>query len=245
MNVTDADLDRLADQLLGLSGAEVAAVIRDARTRARSAERDLTLADLQAAADAVQPNQDQDLLWRVAVHEAGHTVAGHLLSLPPATSVRVTPRGGEVLRAHLPHMTERTVRDVMCALLAGRAAEALVFGDISSGGGGGIGSDLAQATELAIRFEAVFGFGETLAWFSPDTPISLLPENHRKRVEAALQDANRTVHALLEGKQDLIRQVATALLERRELDAAEIAALLAEPEETNGSERDVGKNHGP
>lgn len=234
MSVTDADLDRLADQLLGLSGAEVAAVIRDARTKARSAERELTLTDLQAAADAVQPSPDQDLLWRVCIHEAGHVVAGHLLGLPPATSARVTPRGGEVLRAHLPSMTDRTVRDLMCAVLAGRAAEAHFFGDISSGGGEGMGSDLAQATELATRFEAGFGFGETLAWIPPDTPVPLLPENLRKRVEAALQDANRTVHALLEGQQDLIRHVATALLERRELDADEIAALLAESDETPG-----------
>lgn len=232
MNVTDTDLDRLADQLLGLSGAEVAAVLRDARTRARAAERELTLTDLQAAADAVQPNPDQDLLWRVCVHEAGHVVAGHLLSLPPATSARVTPRGGEVLRAHLPHMTDRTVRDVMCAVLAGRAAEAILLGDISSGGGEGMGSDLAQATELAIRFEAGFGFGETLAWIPPDTPIPLLPENLRNRVETALQDANRSVHALLEGRQDLIRHVATALLERRELDADAIAMLFTGTDET-------------
>lgn len=226
MSVTDADLDRLADQLLGLSGAEVAAVIRDARTRSRASGRELTLTDLQAAADAVQPNPDPDLLWRVAVHEAGHIVAGHLLNLPPATSARVTPRGGEVLRAHLPHMTDRTARDLMCAVLAGRAAEALVFGNISSGGGEGIGSDLAQATELAIRFEVGFGFGETLAWIPPDTPVPLLPEAIRQRVEAALQDAHRTVHGLLEGQQDLIRRVATALAERRELDADEIAALF-------------------
>jgi cell division protease FtsH len=232
MSVTDADLDRLADQLLGLSGAEVAAVIRDARTRSRASGRELTLTDLQTAADAVQPNLDPDLLWRVCIHEAGHIVAGHMLNLPPATSARVTPRGGEVLRAHLPHMTDRTVRDVMYAVLAGRAAEALFFGDISSGGGEGMGSDLAQATELATRFEAGFGFGETLAWIPPDTPVPLLPEAIRQRVEAALQDANRTVHALLEEQQGLIRHVATALSERRELDAHEIAALLAEPDQT-------------
>jgi cell division protease FtsH len=232
MSVTDADLDRLADQLLGLSGAEVAAVLRDARTRARAAERELTLTDLQAAADAAQPSPDTELLWRVCVHESGHVVAGHLLSLPPATSARVTPRGGEVLRAHLPSMTDRTVRDLMCAVLAGRAAEAIFFGDISSGGGEGMGSDLAQATELATRFEAGFGFGETLAWIPPDTPIPLLPENLRNRVEAALQDANRTVHVLLEGQQDLIRHVATALLERRELDADAIAMLFTGPDET-------------
>ena len=234
MSVSDTDLDRLADQLLGLAGAEVAAVIRDARTRARASERELTLPDLQAAADAVQPNPDQDLLWRVCIHEAGHIVAGHLLSLPPATSARVTPRGGEVLRAHLPSMTSRTVLDVMCAVLAGRAAEALFFGDISSGGGEGIGSDLAKATELAIRFEANFGFGETLAWIPADTPVPLLPQAIRQRVEAALQDAHRTVHGLLEGQQDLIRHVATALSERRELDADEIAALFTGPYETCG-----------
>jgi len=127
-------------------------------------------------------------------------------------------------------MTDRTVRDMMCAMLAGRAAEAIFLGDISSGGGEGMGSDLAQATELATRSEAGFGFGETLAWIPPDTPIPLIPGDLRKRVEAALQNA----HQLLHGQQDLIRHVATALSERRELDADEIAALFAKPDETCG-----------
>jgi hypothetical protein len=98
-----------------------------------------------------------------------------------------------------------------------------------------MGSDLAQATELATRSEAGFGFGETLAWIPPDTPIPLIPGDLRKRVEAALQNAHRTIHQLLHGQQDLIRHVATALSERRKLDADEIAALFTGPDETCGA----------
>ena len=233
-DLSNSCMAQIADQLLGLSGAEVAAVMRDARTRARASDRELTLTDLQAAADAVQPCPGIGLIWRVSVHEAGHVVAGHLLSLPPVSSVRISPRGGQVMRSHPAIMTNQNVHDMMCTLFAGRCAEAIVFEDISSGGGGGANSDLAQATRLAVQFECSFGFGETLAWLNADTPIPLLPEAIRKRVEATLQAANLAVHDLLEGQRVLLQRVATTLAEHRELEAAEIAELLTEGIEEPG-----------
>lgn len=70
--IPEPDLDRISGQLVGLSGAEVAALLREARTAARKAERDLALEDLQAAADRVQPKLGDALMRRIAVHEAAH-----------------------------------------------------------------------------------------------------------------------------------------------------------------------------
>lgn len=225
--VTPMQLDDLAHQLLGLTGAEIAAMLRDARTRARARAGSLAAEDVQAAADAVQPRVDADLIWRVSVHESGHLVAGHLLGAPPATSARVTSRGGEVRRQHPPFLTPHGVMILLCELLAGRTAEEICFGEATSGAGVGEQSDLAQATRFALKQHGTYGFGPTLSWVAPDTPLALLPEPLRTRVEATLQQAQAEVSVLLQGHRALIDRVAIALAEHRELDAPAIGRLLA------------------
>ncbi len=225
--IPDQDLDRLSEQLVGLSGAEVAGLLRQARTSARGLGRDLALEDLQAAADRVQPPLTAALMRRVAIHEAAHVVAGYVLGLPAATVARISPRGGEVIRPHLTTMTEREIRMMMAAVLAGREAEDLVFGDVTNGGGIGSSSDLAQATSLAIRAECAWGFGPSLCWISPDTPISLLPTEVRNRVEDRLRAGQQEAREVIARHRDTVERVADALLELRELDGAALAALLA------------------
>jgi hypothetical protein len=50
---------------------------------------------------------------RVAIHEATHVIAGHVLGLPAATLARISPRGGELVRPHLNAMTVREIRGVI------------------------------------------------------------------------------------------------------------------------------------
>jgi Cdc6-like AAA superfamily ATPase len=224
--IPEPDLDRVSEQLVGLSGAEVAALLRAARTAARKAGRDLALEDLQAAADRVQPKLGDALMRRVAVHEAAHVIAGYVLGLPAATLARISPRGGEVVRPHLNAMTARDIRGMIAAVLAGREAEDLIFGDVTSGGGIGLSSDLAQATSLGIRAECAWGFGASLCWISPDTPITLLPDAVRVRVEARLRAGQEDARRVIAQHRGEVERVADALLELRELDGAALAGLL-------------------
>ena len=216
----------LADQLLGLSGAEIAAMLRDARTRARAARRALSREDVLAAADAAAPRPDPDMLWQIAVHEAGHLLAGHLLGLAPPVQARITARGGFVARPLEGMLTHATIPLHLQMKLAGRAAEALLCGDISSGGGAGANSDLAQATQLALEAEANFGFGPLLAWHALDRPLVDMPPDVRARVEKRLQHAERDVRSLLDPHRTDLRRIATALAAARDLDAADLERLL-------------------
>lgn len=217
----------LADALLGLTGAEIAALLREARTRARAARRDLALPDVVAAADARLPRHTPGLLWRVAVHEAGHVFAGHLLGLEPPTRVRISARGGQVLRPAPALLTQATIPARLQMQLAGRAAEALFFEAVSSGGGGGDESDLARATQLALMAEACFGFGPTLAWYPAEQPLMHMPRDLRNRVEARLGQAQTEVMALLADFRPELRRLAEALHAARELEAAALERLLA------------------
>lgn len=226
VDIPEPDLDRVSEQLVGLSGAEIAALLREARTGARKAGRVLALEDLQAAADRVQPQLGDALMRRVAVHEAAHVVAGYATGLPAATLARISPRGGEVVRPHLNAMTERDIRGMIAAVLAGREAEDIIFGDVTSGGGTGSASDLAQATSLGIRAECAFGFGPDLCWISPDTPITMLPDAVRNRVEIRLRAGQEEARKLIARHRGAVERIADALLEKRELDGAALTELM-------------------
>jgi cell division protease FtsH len=226
--LSDVQMDSLCDQLLGATGADIAALIRDARTRARAARRPMLAQDVQDAADGFRPRPEPRLIRRIAVHEAGHLLVNHLYGLPSAVSARITPNGGEVLRVMPPLLTQASLRGLLCAHLAGRAAEDVMLNDISSGSGGGHDSDLAQATRLALNAEIAFGFGPSLTWLAPDTPLALLPAEVRVRVETALQQSFDEVRDLLSRYKSALDHIATELEATRELDQPGIVALLAE-----------------
>lgn len=226
--LTGVEIDGLVDQILGLSGASVAALLRDARTRARAARRPLAADDVAAAADAYAPPADMAVLWRVAVHEAGHLLIAHLLRLAPPHSAQVTMHGGFVVRPYPRLLSRASVRAWLRTHLAGRAAEEVVFGEISSGAGGGEDSDLAKATRLALEAEGALGFGLTLSWLPSDLPLYLMPAALRDRVEAALQEAAADATARLTGHRSALERIARTLLDRRELDGPALAALLAD-----------------
>jgi cell division protease FtsH len=218
--------DTIGDQLLGLSGAEIAALLRDARTRARGAGRALSLDDLVAAADAAVPRHGQDTLWQIAVHEAGHLLAGHLLGLASPIRARITARGGFVARPAEMMLSPSSIPSQIQVRLAGRVAEGLLCREISTGGGAGAESDLARATQLAVEAEVNFGFGPTLTWYALDRPLTHLPPDIQGRVEARLQEAHRDITALLDMHRTDLQRIATALLAERDLDANALARLL-------------------
>ena len=241
-NLSDVQMDSLCDQLLGATGADIASLIRDARTRARAARRPILAQDVQEAADGLRRRPEPGLIRRVAIHEAGHLLSNHLLGLPPAKSARITPTGGEVVRTEPSILTQASIKSQICAHLAGRAAEEILLGEVSSGSGGGSSSDLALATRLVLSTEISLGFGPSLAWSSADTPMTLVPTEVRQRVETELQQAFREVRDLLCGYRMALERIASELEKRREVDEPSIAALLADvvpdDEHTDGVEDD-------
>ncbi|MBB4208891.1 AAA family ATPase [Roseinatronobacter bogoriensis] len=223
-----AEIDRLCDQLLGSSGAEIAAMIRDARTRARAERMPFSFGHLRAAAGAIRPPVDPGLIWRIAVHEAGHLLAGHLLQLPSASRAIVTGNDGRVIRPYPTCRLPGTVSGMIVHHLAGRIAESLVFDVISHGAGSGPESDLAFATRTAIAAETSYGFGTSLGWIDPETPLYLLPRDIQSRVEARLSEAEARARRLLAERRPDIERIALNLMEKRDLDAAAISALLSD-----------------
>jgi ATP-dependent Zn protease len=232
--------DRLLAQLaFGLTGADVEFFVRGAARRARKAGRGLSQADLVAEITRRPRRPDSVIrltpeeMRRVAAHEAGHALIGLLnaKAAPEITFVSIVPRtnGSLGFTATAPPegavMTRREVLERLQMVLAGRAAEELVYGkeDVGLGAGGGVRSDLAVATHIATRLVCTSGLGAdgSLHWTEAPTPAQ------QKQIDALLRESYRETLARLRRHRRLLDLIVTPLVERQELSGAELRALIA------------------
>ncbi|MEX6508643.1 AAA family ATPase [Jiella sp. M17.18] len=162
--LADDDVQPVATFLAGTaSGADAARIARDARHAARAASRDVSAADLMAA--AVPPDtRPEAVRRRIAVHEAGHATAVLRQGRVPNSLSIACAGGGRVV--HEREQTELVLSELRAQLavhLAGRAAEEIVLGAVSAGAGGVDASDLGQATKLVALLEGRLGLGARIS----------------------------------------------------------------------------------
>ncbi|WP_093928887.1 hypothetical protein [Sulfitobacter dubius] len=154
-----------------------------------------------------------------SLHEAGHLLAALLSPLPTPVRAWMTARGGHVEPAPLPTITPKLAEAKLRMCLAGRAAEALVLGEVSNGAGLGPTSDLAQATKLALEMDLNWSFGGAdLVWRdASQVDFDRLPIRTQQRLRATLQDAEVAVSSLLEENLHSLKRIAAELICKREL----------------------------
>jgi len=251
------DLSVIARKTPGFSGADLANAVNEAALLAARKNKDaVDMDDFEEAVDrimgglekknrVINPKEKQI----VAFHETGHAlVATYTPGSDAVHKISIVPRGIGALgwTQQLPTedrylMTKTELLGKIDVLLGGRAAERLVFGDISTGAH----NDLQRATDIARAMVTEYGMGQTLG---PATyprqarPVFLTPDQSglagRDYSEATaarldievkdiLEAADARVDALLVGKKELLEKVATALLEKEVLDEAEFQALIA------------------
>ncbi len=243
-DLAQADLAPLARRALGLSGADIARLVRDARAAARRAGDPLALSHLEDALERLHPRISGEDLRRVAAHEAGHAIAAAVTGIGIPERIAITGEGGVTLTTPLPAFATRaSFERKLVMLMAGRMAEQLLFGDISSGSGGAPDSDLARATDIAVALETSYGMGASLLWRGPPetgTADLRLDRDLRARVEAHLQTAEATARSLLSDRGDTIKALAQALIKRGLLPQEEIEAIIAAGDALRGAQGDGG-----
>jgi cell division protease FtsH len=165
----DVDLRRIAAATAGFSGADLSNVLNEAALlTARREAVEITQADLEEAIEKVIAGperksrrlSDEDKR-RVAYHEVGHAlIAAHTLHADPVHKISIVPRGRAALgyTLQLPTedqflLTRSELIDRIRGLLGGRAAEEIVFGEVSTGAQ----NDLERATALARQMMAMYG----------------------------------------------------------------------------------------
>nr|CAD6596164.1 ATP-dependent Zn protease [Rhizobium sp. Khangiran2] len=226
-------LHRLATRAMGLTGADVERIVRQARLKARREKRQIRLEDLEEGIRMDRPQLPYDLRWRFAIHEAGHAVVHHALALGPIHGINIDTAHGGYSQLGFTRSGSDTLgyhEDMLAVLMAGRAAEQIVIGSVSSGSGGADHSDLARATRLALAMERSLGFGsiQPLLYREDKDPALVLDGNPdlAARVHARLEKALARATEVLREHRDGLDALIKALFDAQVLDHAAIALHL-------------------
>ena len=250
----DANLAAIAKGTPGFSGADLRNLVNEAALyAARNNKATVEQRDLEWARDKVMMGPERRSLAmtdaekrNTAYHEAGHALVGCLLpKADPVHKVTIVPRGPALgLTSFLPkeevHNYDRDfmVAKIMVAM-GGRAAEDLVFGDVTTGAG----NDILQATQIARNMVTQWGMSDAVG------PINLSPgddqyflgrdigmdrpfgEDTAEQVDTEVHRIVQTCYdrtkALLQENVDKLHQLAKRLIESETVDADEIRGMLA------------------
>ncbi|WP_425645725.1 ATP-dependent Zn protease [Agrobacterium leguminum] len=232
-NSTDAILRRLATRAMGLTGADIERIVREARLKARRGKRAIRYEDIEEGIRGNRPPVPYNLRWRFAFHEAGHAVVHHALDLGPVRGLNINSgEGGYNLVGF--HVSATDTRDwyenMLTMLMAGRAAEHLVLKRVSSGSGGTDDSDLARATRFAFDMERVLGFGSEhpLLYRPHRDPGAVLDRDAElaNRVHGRLVAALDRAVAILRRSRPTFHALAKTLFEAQAMDETAVLKIL-------------------
>jgi len=250
----DVDIELIARHTAGLTGADLANICNEAAIFAGRAEQQyIRHGDFEAAMERIVAGLQQRRVVTekekriLAYHESGHALMAHLVGDPqPVQKVTIVSRGSALgYTLHTPqedrylHTKEEFV-DLMKVMLAGRAAEQIVFGAVTNGAA----NDLERVTDLARRMVFEFGMSDEVASRTMRADNYALSE-HTKRMRDE-QQARLTDEAYAEALKFLgkhrasLDRVAAALLEKETLHRPELEHLLAGVEPESNSSESVG-----
>ncbi|RPJ46827.1 MAG: ATP-dependent zinc metalloprotease FtsH [Candidatus Latescibacterota bacterium] len=246
------ELKVLARGTPGLSGADLANLVNEAALLAARRNREkVTMIDFEEAKDKVMMGMERKSLFvsdkekrGTAYHEAGHaTVAILLPNADPLHKVSIIPRGQALGVTHLLPIDEKHkwskeyCLDYVALTMGGRAAESLVFNELTTGAR----DDIEKATTLARKMVCEWGmskklgpltFGQKEEQIFLGREISRHRDYSEKTAELIDQEVReiveteygRAVKFLEENRETLVR-IAEALVEREVLDGEEIAKI--------------------
>jgi len=252
----EVDVETIANMTPGMVGADLANLINEAALLAVRAGRSVVamkdfeeaveriIAGLEKKNRLINPGERET----VAYHEMGHALVA--LSLPgtdPVQKISIIPRGISALGYTLQVPTEdrflmkkTELENKIATLLGGRAAEEIVYGDISTGAH----NDLARATDIAKSMVREYGMSEALGQvylardkrpqfldiglgeggdYSPATAEAI-----DREVREIIGREYGRAKDILAGKKAVLMKGAQRLLEQEKIDGEEIRALLAE-----------------
>jgi cell division protease FtsH len=253
------DLDTLAGQTPGFTGADLANLINEAALlTARSDKREITMSELEEGIMRViaGPEKKSRVMSEkerlvTAYHELGHAIVGHLLpNSDPVHKVSIISRGQALgytisLPTEDKFLTTRAeLNDTMAMTLGGRAAEEIVFGEITTGAS----NDLEKVTETAKQMVMRFGMSERLGprVFGHDRSQPFLGREFSAEpdysdevareiddeVRRIVEDAHQTSKDILSEHREQLDTLSRILLDRETIEADEFIALLeGKPEE--------------
>jgi cell division protease FtsH len=250
----DVDLMALARQTPGFSGADIENMVNEAAIlAARNGSKAIGMGELQEAVERViaGPERRSRLISEkekliIAHHEAGHAlVMANLPSSDPVHKISIIARGMALgYTMSLPEddrqlHSKSKLEDQVTGMLGGRAAEHLVFGDVTTGAT----DDLERATRLARVMVTQYGMSDKLGprTFGQKEELIFLGREiseQRDYSEKVAQEIDQEIKDIilrsytramdiLREKRDRLQVLASRLIERETLEGPELRAILA------------------
>ena len=252
----DVDLGAIARATPGASGAELANIINEAALRAVRLGRQIVgQSDLEESVEtviagaqrknAVLSEKDKRT---VAYHETGHALVAALqTNSAPVTKITIVPRTSGALGYTMQVdegdrvlMSREEIENKIATLTAGRAAEELVIGSISTGAS----NDIEQATKLARAYFTRYGMSDRFDMVALETQSNkylggdaslACSERTSGEVDEAVIALVKREHAkaleILRGNESALHRIAAFLMEKETITGAEFMRLLNEKEE--------------
>jgi cell division protease FtsH len=253
----DVDLDRIAATTPGMVGADLANLANEAALlAARRRHERVAMSDFADALERIVLGAERKIVLsaadreRTAYHEAGHALAGMLNpDADPVRKVSIIPRGVALGVTFASPEADRFSHDEdylrakIQVALAGRAAEWIVYGNITTGAE----SDLAQLTDIARGMVGRWGMSPVVG------PVTVLPDDDRpsllpaadvlseetrqmidSEVRRVVEEAREEVTELLRMHRAQLDALANALMEHETLDETEAYAAASIDASRNG-----------
>src|ERR1051325_4769984 len=244
----NVDLAVIARGTPGYSGAELANLLNEAALlAARAGKKAVGQSELEEARDKVRWGRERRSLAMTdenkkltAWHEAGHALVNVMLKhTHPLHKVTIIPRGpslGSTMslpKEDILNYQRRELEDMIAMTMAGRIAEQIVSGDVSTGAGG----DIQQATNMARAMVCQYGMSDKLGMvqYTDDDEYFLGRDMMRRKSysEATAQEIDSEVRTIIKaqfdrayniihGNRDKLEVIANTLLEYETLDGAQV-----------------------
>ena len=243
------DIEHLARQTPGFSGADIANVCNEAALiAARNNKPEVSIDDFRAAIDRIIGGLEKsskvftkDEKFAIATHEAGHATVSWMLEYgEPLVKVTIVPRGraqGYAMYApeERQYYPTQAYIDKICSLVAGRAAEDLFTGQISLGAF----DDLEKATKAALSLVAYYGYSDKLKninyYDSNGQTYGFTKPYSEHTAQLIDEEVARIVNEQYERAKDILRQYAEQhnkirdlLVERESVFTEDVKSILGE-----------------
>ncbi len=256
--VKNLDVEKIANMTSGMAGADLANLVNEAALLGvRRKKKKVGMAEFEEAVERVMAGLEKknrlinpEERKIVAYHELGHAVVA--LSLPgtdPVQKISIVPRGIAALGYTMQVPTEdrflmrkTELLNKIATLLGGRAAEEIVFGDISTGAH----NDLAKATDIARSMVKEYGMSGSIGqvYFARERrPLFLETgtQGSGEYSEATAQMIDKEIKEvisaqyskaveILRGKRDLLDKASVVLLEKEKIEGKDLMGLMGIPE---------------
>ena len=237
---------RLAALTPGFTGADISNICNEAAIlAARRNKTKVDLKDFETATERIIGGLESNKLMSpeerrvVAYHEAGHAIAGwNLEHADPLLKVTIIPRGNGALgfAQYLPKeiflRSKDQILDMVCMALAGRAAEQVNFGRVTTGAA----NDLQRVTQIVYQMVQVYGMNDKIGQVAFPKEDGAFPGDRMysnataelmdEEVKLIVDEAYKRTIKLMEDKKDQVILIAELLLAKETITNNDVAELI-------------------